>query len=67
MATEARMVVTAEIGVQVREDCGITYATTGKILVHGETVTTTGAAVVLPDMSRWQPIIGGCVNADYLK
>jgi hypothetical protein len=61
------MTVIAEVGLQVRSACGIDNPTTGKILVHGETVTTTGAAVVLPDMSRWQPIIGGCVNADYLK
>jgi hypothetical protein len=68
IATQARqMVVIAEIGLQVRSACGIDNPTTGVILTHGETVTTTGAAVVLPDMSRWQPIIGGCVNADYLK
>lgn len=59
-------VVTAEIGVQVRKGCGIEYPTSGTILTHGETVTATGPAVVLPDMSLWQPIEQGCVNAAYL-
>lgn len=64
--TVVELIVTAEIGVQVRTGCGIEYPTTGIILTHGETVTATGAAVVLPDMSLWQPIEQGCVNAAYL-
>lgn len=64
--TVVQYVVTAEIGVQVRTGCGVNFQTTGIILTHGETVTATGAAVVLPDMSLWQPIEQGCVNAVYL-
>ena len=65
--TVVQYVVTAEIGVQVRTGCGIEYPTTGIILTHGETVTATGAAVVLPDMSLWQPIKQGCVNAAFVE
>ena len=64
--SNVEMIVTAEIGVQVRSACGVNNPTTGIILTHGEKVTPMGAAVVLPDMSRWQPITQGCVNADYL-
>ena len=60
------LIVIAEVGVQVRTGCGLDHPTTGIILTHGEKVTATGLAVVLPDMSRWQPITQGCVNADYL-
>lgn len=65
--TVVELIVTAEIGVQVRTGCGIEYPTTGIILTHGETVTATGAAVVLPDMSLWQPIKQGCVNAAFVE
>ena len=65
--TVVELIVTAEIGVQVRTGCGIEYPTTGIILTHGETVTATGTAVVLPDMSLWQPIEQGCVNAAFVE
>jgi len=65
--TVVELIVTAEIGVQVRTGCGIEYPTTGIILVNGETVTATGPAVVLPDMSLWQPIEQGCVNAAFVE
>lgn len=65
--TVVELIVTAEIGVQIRTGCGIEYPTTGIILTHGETVTAAGAAVVLPDMSLWQPIEQGCVNAAFVE
>ena len=64
--TVVELIVIAEIGVQVRTGCGIEYPTTGIILTHGKTVTATDAAVVLPDMSLWQPIEQGCVNAAFV-
>jgi len=65
--TEARqMVVIAEVGVQVRDDCGIHNKTTGIILTNGAKVTIKGAAVKV-NGEWWQPIEQGCVNADYLK
>jgi len=65
--TVVELIVTAEIGVQVRTGCGVNFPTTGIILTHGETVTAMGAAVVLPDMSLWQPIEQGCVNAAFVE
>lgn len=64
--TVVELIVIAEIGVQVRTGCGVNFPTTGTILTHGETVTATGAAVSLPDMSLWQPIKQGCVNAAFV-
>ena len=62
-----QLVVTAEIGVQVRSACGVNNPTTGKILTNGEVVISDGKEQELPDGSFWQPIVGGCVNADYLE
>ena len=65
--SNVEMIVTAEIGVQVRKACGVNNPTTGKILTNGKTVMSDGKEQELPDGSFWQPIEGGCVNSDYLR
>ena len=62
-----QLVVTAEIGVQVRSACGVNTPTTGKILTNGEVVISDGKEQELPDGSVWQPIEGGCVNALFVE
>jgi hypothetical protein len=65
--TVVQLVVTAEIGVQVRSACGVNNPTTGIILTRGAVVISNGKTQELPDGSIWQPIEGGCVNALFVK